>query len=193
MMRTSTSHWAGRIPHLHRAIKQLSLKLLIVFAVKSLDWYVRYDVLLRCVFTTLMQDLRDLEQKLKCGEESGCGWTLTIPYRYVVHPAGPYVNNNTNQNNSSHRLATCGHVFCFECIEAIFDSNTWYDLDTCPTCKAPILEPPKRDSVVEDVLSWLRDMKGEAPPRVAEDIDPDYFNYRFEEARLAYHRLTSID
>lgn len=82
-------------------------------------------------------------------------------------------------------------MFCFICVEGIFDKNTWYDLDACPTCKTPILEPPKRDAVLEDIICWLTDMRGGTPVR-EQAVDPDYFDYRFKEDRVAYHRLVSL-
>ena len=101
--------------------------------------------------------------------------------------------SDTNLPISGNRFVGCGHVFCFVCVKAILDSNTWYEPNTCPLCQAPILQPPKRDLLLENVLSWLMLMKGEAPP-TQQEIEEDYFDYHFEEARLAYHRLLhSID
>lgn len=123
-----------------------------------------------------------------------------MPYRYLEHL--PIRKDDINWRIHFHRFAACGHVFCFICVEEIFNKNTWYDLDTCPACKTPILEPPKRDTVLEDVIYWLTDMNGETRVReLAIDpetpmrelvIDQDYFDYRFKEERVGYHRLVSL-
>jgi Zinc finger, C3HC4 type (RING finger) len=87
-----------------------------------------------------------------------------------------------------HRLS-CGHIFCYDCIDAVFNAHSWNELDPCPTCESPMFEPPQRDEILEGVATWISRMKGEIPASAMQVIDPEHFADRFREGRIRDLRM----